>query len=151
MLKKLCSSLLVKEEWNFLSENKPEVVMLGNGKTGITIWGKRRGQPRQECHPYVPTLQYSRMANFRNSILQQHLKVMRHCGLCEISPCGTFSKSHQTPCTNNVQNVWYYVRPRSWSDNVSHIKPAHVGHFQFHVRHVPHGLHIWRTLQKWQG
>ena len=33
------------------------------------------------------------------------------------------------------------------SDNVSHIKLAYVGHFQFYVRHVLRGLHIWRTLQ----
>ena len=30
---------------------------------------------------------------------------------------------------------------------VSHIKPTHAGHFRFHVRRVPRGLHIWRTLK----
>ena len=44
------------------------------------------------------------------SILQKLLRVRRHCGLCKISPCGTFFLSHQTPCTNNVWKVWYYVR-----------------------------------------
>ena len=32
------------------------------------------------------------------------------------------------------------------SDKVSRIKSAHTGNFQFHVRHVPRGPHIWRTL-----
>ena len=36
--------------------------------------------------------------------------VMRHCGLCKISPCRTVSLSRQTPCTNNVWKVWHYVR-----------------------------------------
>ena len=45
-----------------------------------------------------------------SSILQKHLKVMRHCGLCKISPYGPFSISCQTHCTNNVWKVWHYVR-----------------------------------------
>ncbi len=41
------------------------------------------------------------------SILQKLLGVRRHCGLCKISPCGTFSLSRQTPCTHNVWKVWH--------------------------------------------
>ena len=39
-----------------------------------------------------------------------------------------------------------FERSDIMSDTVSHIQPAHMGHFQFHVRHVPCGPHIWRTL-----
>ena len=45
-----------------------------------------------------------------SSILQKLLTIMRHCGLHKISPCGTFSLSHQTPCTYNIRKVWHYVR-----------------------------------------
>ena len=51
-------------------------------------------------------LTYTCFPAFSKSFWESQLT--KHCGLCRISSCGTFS----LPCTNNVWKVWHYVRQR---------------------------------------
>ena len=77
------------------------------------------------------------------NILQKLLRVMRHCGL---SAYVKLVLAEHFPCHARHHVLTVFERSDIMSDKVSHIKPAHMGHFQFNVRHVMHGLHIWRTL-----